>query len=116
MINYFGFSIYNFVTSKFKNYKIAISRFIFIVYSIIRPINTTRITVDTIRDIVGMSLFIRYKNINTIEVIITVPCSCDCEKSLNESITMDNNSIIINTKNIANLLGTMDCTCNPCKT
>lgn len=35
LINYFGFSIYNFVTSKFKNYKIAISRFIFIVYSII---------------------------------------------------------------------------------
>ena len=35
LINYFGFSIYNFVTSKFKSYKITISRFIFLVYSII---------------------------------------------------------------------------------
>lgn len=35
LINYFGFSLYNFVTSKFKNYKITISRFIFLVYSII---------------------------------------------------------------------------------
>ena len=35
LINYFGFSLYNFVTSKFKSYKITISRFIFLVYSII---------------------------------------------------------------------------------
>ena len=35
LINYFGFSLYNFVTSKFKSYKITISRFIFLVHSII---------------------------------------------------------------------------------